>query len=76
MKKMVNGTLVSMTQQEIDQYEAVKLEIEADVSASEWYQNRANAYPSIKDQLDKIYHEGLDAWKSEIKAIKDAHPKP
>lgn len=37
---------------------------------------RANAYPTIEDQLDKIYHEGLDAWKAEIQAIKDANPKP
>tara|TARA_B100000900_G_scaffold414411_1_gene440979 strand:- start:43 stop:378 length:336 start_codon:yes stop_codon:yes gene_type:complete len=36
---------------------------------------RVSAYPSIEDQLDKIYHEGIDAWKSEIKAIKDANPK-
>ena len=76
MKKMVNGTLVSMTQQEIDQYEAVKSEVELNISANEWYHNRVDAYPSIEDQLDKIYHEGLDAWKAEIKAIKDAHPKP
>ena len=38
-------------------------------------QKRITAYPSIGDQLDKIYHEGIDAWKAEIKAIKDANPK-
>jgi len=38
--------------------------------------DRQMAYPSMADQLDKIYHEGLDAWKAEIKAIKDANPKP
>ena len=32
-------------------------------------------YPSIEDQLDKIYHEGIDAWKTEIKTIKDKYPK-
>lgn len=32
-------------------------------------------YPSIEDQLDTIYHLGLDVWKTEIKAIKDASPK-
>jgi len=37
--------------------------------------NRRAAYPSIEDQLDKIYHEGLDAWKADIKAVKDANPK-
>ena len=47
---------------------------------SEWedkkYQrNRAEAYPSIKDQLDDLYHNGIDGWKKTIKAIKDKHPK-
>ena len=37
--------------------------------------NRQLEYPSIVDQLDKIYHEGIDAWKADIKAIKDKHPK-
>ena len=32
-------------------------------------------YPSIEDQLDKIYHSGVAAWKKEIKAIKDKYPK-
>ncbi len=36
---------------------------------------RASAYPSIQDQLDTIYHYGLDAWKAEIQAVKDLHPK-
>ena len=36
---------------------------------------RRKAYGSIEDQLDKIYHKGLDAWKSDILAIKDAIPK-
>ena len=36
---------------------------------------RRKAYGSIEDQLDKIYHKGLDVWKSDILAIKDAIPK-
>ena len=36
---------------------------------------RAEEYPPIKDQLDKIYHSGIDAWKTDIKAIKDKYPK-
>lgn len=36
---------------------------------------RVGAYPSIEDQLDKIYHEGIDAWKADIQAIKNANPK-
>ena len=37
--------------------------------------NRANDYPSIKDQLDKIYHSGIDEWKKLIKVTKDKYPK-
>jgi len=37
--------------------------------------NRINEYPSIKDQLDKIYHDGIDEWKKVIKTTKDKYPK-
>ena len=36
---------------------------------------RRNAYPSIEDQLDDIYHNGIDAWKATIKVTKDKYPK-
>ena len=36
---------------------------------------RRAEYPPIEDQLDKIYHNGIDAWKADIKAIKDKYPK-
>ena len=36
---------------------------------------RVNEYPPIEEQLDKIFHEGIDAWKEEIQAIKDKYPK-
>ena len=37
---------------------------------------RVAEYPDISEQLDKIYHSGIDAWKADIKAIKDKYPKP
>ncbi len=37
---------------------------------------RAQAYPSMADQLDTIYHEGIDAWKAQIAAVKQEYPKP
>tara|TARA_Y100000310_G_C20359980_1_gene658509 strand:- start:16 stop:303 length:288 start_codon:yes stop_codon:yes gene_type:complete len=49
---------------------------EAMMAAIQYSNNRAFEYPSIEDQLDQIYHEGIDAWKETIKAVKDAHPKP
>ena len=36
---------------------------------------RRNAYPSIEDQLDDIYHNGIDGWKATIKKTKDNYPK-
>ena len=36
---------------------------------------RKTDYPAIEDQLDTIYHNGVDAWKVQIKEIKDRHPK-
>ena len=44
-------------------------------AAEEYKINRANEYPPIIDQLDDIYHNGIDGWKATIKAIKDKYPK-
>jgi len=38
-------------------------------------EKRAEAYPSIVDQLDDIYHNGLAGWKANIKTIKNEYPK-
>ena len=45
-------------------------------TAEEYKINRANEYPSLVDQLDDIYHNGIDAWKATIKTTKDKYPKP
>ena len=42
---------------------------------TEYKEARSSEYPPMEDQLDKIYHSGLDAWKADIKAIKDKYPK-
>jgi hypothetical protein len=39
-------------------------------------EKRQAEYPMIQDQLDDIYHNGIDGWKSTITAIKDKYPKP
>ena len=41
----------------------------------EYKYNRQAEYPSIVDQLDDIYHNGIDGWKTTIKAVKDKYPK-
>ena len=40
-----------------------------------YQRSRATEYPSMADQLDDIYHNGVDEWKKTIKAIKDKYPK-
>ena len=39
------------------------------VGVTTYTEARAAEYPPIEDQLDKIYHDGIDAWKADIKAI-------
>lgn len=51
-------------------------ELQADYDAKQYQRDRAATYPSWQDQLDNIYHNGIDAWKADIQAIKDQHPKP
>ena len=46
-----------------------------DVVTPDYKQQRVAEYPSIEDQLDKIYHSTLTAWKADIKAVKDKYPK-
>jgi hypothetical protein len=42
-----------------------------------WYiEERRAAYPSIEEQLDYIYHHGLQAWADDIiTPIKEAYPE-
>ena len=42
---------------------------------NKYQRDRAKAYPSIVDQLDDLYHNGIDGWKTTIKAVKDIYPK-
>ena len=45
------------------------------VGVTTYTEARKAEYPPLEDQLDKIYHNGIDAWKADIKAIKDKYPK-
>ena len=38
-------------------------------------EQRAAEYPSMADQFDQIFHDGIDAWKASIQVIKDKYPK-
>jgi len=47
-----------------------------DLENDSYKSNRRKEYPSIADQLDDIYHNGIDGWKSTIKVTKDKYSKP
>jgi len=52
-----------------------KDQIKAKINETAYMDKRAKEYPTIEDQLDDIYHNGIDGWKATIKATKDKYPK-
>ena len=74
--KLVDGVLTPLSAADLAQRELDTTAYAADLAANGYKTDRAAAYPSIADQLDQIYHEGLDAWKSTILAVKAEYPKP
>ena len=60
------------TEEEIVQKVA---ELEYQEEVNEYQRQRAREYPSYADQFDQIYHEGVDAWKATVQAVKDKYPK-
>ena len=52
-------------------------ELEAEYDAQEYARKRQAEYPPWNEQLDKIFHDGLAKWKSEmVQPVKDKYPKP
>lgn len=61
-----NGNEVTIDQTQVDAW----------VDPEAYKQQRANEYPSIGEQLDYIYHNGVEAWKTDIiLPIKNKYPK-
>jgi len=64
-------------------YKPTEIEVNAEIArlkaeydAKEYQRNRAKEYPAITDQLDYIYHNGIDAWKTDmIDPVKTKYPK-
>jgi hypothetical protein len=67
-----DNTQTKPTEQEIE----VKLaELKYQEEVNVYQEKRKLEYPDWGDQLDQIYHSGIDAWKADIKVIKDKYPK-
>ena len=65
-----DNSIPKPTQSELDEY----------FNANQTAYNNAvsvgkRVYPPIVDQLDDLYHNGIDGWKATIKAVKDKYPK-
>ena len=68
-----DGKSITLEQSKID---AARTEIDKELADTKYQRDRANEHPSVVDQLDLIYHSGVDAWKAKIKETKDKYPKP
>ena len=78
--KVVNGVQVDLTAEEVEATLNLWAENERarqlDEEANGYKEARQMAYPSIEDQLDEIFHNGIDSWKAIIQQVKDDNPKP
>jgi len=72
--KVVNGVVVELTDEEIQQIND-SVEAVAATQTKDWEFNRRAEYPTIADQLDDIFHNGIDGWKATIQVTKDKYPK-
>ena len=69
-----SGTEISLDKTAL---EAEIKKIQAELDATKYQEDRRIAYPPIGDQLDYIYHNGIDKWKTEVvDPVKKKYPKP
>ncbi len=59
-----------------EQVEEKLVELQEIYESLNYQRKRQPEYPKIKDQLDLLYHKGIDGWKEEIQKVKDKYPKP
>ena len=57
--------------------DAELIRLQAEYDAQEYARNRQAEYPDMGTQLNKIYDDGIDAWKTDmVDPIKAKYPKP
>ncbi|BAQ86696.1 hypothetical protein [uncultured Mediterranean phage uvMED] len=76
-----NGSAIYKDTQDFtwSEVSAKKAELQTDYDNKQYQRDRANAYPSIQDQLDMQYHDAVDGtttWKDAIATVKSDIPKP
>ena len=81
---VLSGDTIRWDSPDIDQpsdaeIDAEIVRLDAEYAAQAYARNRAAAYPSIGDQLDMIYWDGVNdttTWADAFAGVKAAHPKP
>ena len=76
-----NGSAIYKDTQDFtwEQVSAKKAELQTDYDNKQYQRDRADAYPSIQDQLDMQYHDAVDGtttWKDAVAKVKADNPKP
>ena len=56
--------------------ESAKVKAQKKIDDIYYQTQRSESYPSWQEQMDLLYHGGVDALKAELKKTKDKFPKP
>lgn len=66
----------SQTKPTLEEVTSKVAELDAEYAAKQYQRDRASAYASLAEQLDYIYHNGIEAWKVDmILPVKNKYPK-
>ena len=65
----------SQTEPTTAELDAEVVRLQGVYDGNAYQRSRAAEYPQVVDQLDDIYHNGIDGWKATIKVTKDKYPK-
>ena len=69
-----DGNKISIVQSNVD---AARVSLDSEYAAVKYKDDRKAEYPDWGTQLDYIYHNGIEKWKTDIvDPIKSKYPKP
>ena len=73
--EIVDNPITELPTEEEVNTKLTQLQSEWDLENDSYKSKRRKEYPSIENQLDDIYHNGIDGWKATIKTTKDKYSK-
>lgn len=74
--RMLDGVKIELTPEETSETLRLQNEVAQEAAKNQWLEGRIREYPPITEQLDILYHEGIEGWHTVIKNIKEKYPKP